>query len=219
MPADFSSIGAVAQGTGVTSLATNAPSGSGGQLVLAVVNSNAVTFTTPTNWTVEGSAADGFNAQRTAVYTRISDGTSDDTPTLAFGGSTDATARIMRLADTHATTPRDTQANATQTTGSTAAVAGLTTAEADEVLVAVIGTDGSAINSDPSGWTQRSIDNGTGRSLGIWTRTAPTAGAYGTETANLSFSDQATRITSAYKSAAGGGGGGSIVPLVMQLAS
>lgn len=207
MPADFSSIGAVAQGTGVTSLATNAPSGSGGQLVLAVVNSTSNSITTPTNWTQEGNAADGFSGQRTAVYTRISDGSADDTPTLSFGGSTDATARIVRLSGTHATTPRDTQATQTQTSGSTAAVAGITTAEADEVIVAVIGTDGATINSDPSGWTQRSINNDTTRSLGIWTRTAATAGAYGTETVNLLFSDQATRITSAYKSAAGGGGG------------
>jgi hypothetical protein len=215
MAITVASVSAVATGDTAASLACNAPSGvtSGDLLVLCIGNSTTTrTITTPTGWTQIANVQDGFGSQRGAMYRRIADGSSDDTPTVSFGGTCDSAAFILRITGQHATTYLDTSASASQTSGATAAIPSITTAEADELLIAMVSVDDATISSDPSGWTQVALFNAAGsvaHTLGVWSRAAGAAGSYGTETVNLSFSEQATRIVSAFKAAAGGGGGAS----------
>lgn len=215
MAATFQSISAIAGADASGSVVLNAPSGvtSGDLLVLCAVKAGSGAFTTPSNWTQIQSASDGFSAQRTAMYYRIATGGADDTPTLSLAsGTADILAQIVRISGQAASSPLDTSAVQTQTSGSTAAIPSISTAEADELLIACIGIDVN-FTGDPSTWDQRGVTDAgdvtdVNVGLGIWTKAAPTSGSYGTETASIGSSNQATRIVAAFKSAAGGGGSG-----------
>lgn len=204
--------GAVASGNDVSSLASNAPAGvsSGDLLVLMTgVSSSMQTITTPTGWTLptNGIGTDGFSAVRGALYYRIADGTSDDTPTVSYGGTTDPVSVILRITGQHDSSYFDECGTPyTHTSGTTVTLPTVTTDENGELMVAVSYMDDVAANSTPSGWTERAtFDTAFRTGMRVWTKEAATAGSNGGETHTMTFSDQAVALNAAFKPAAGGG--------------
>lgn len=139
MAVAFQTIGAATTGSD-SSAETAAPSGvvSGDLLVLfyAYRGTATITPTTPTGWTARES-----NNETTSTYsgiwsfTRIADGTGDDTPTITLSGSPSSGwfTVILRIDGHDGTTPYDTGANAT----------GAASDDTIEIPIATVARDGS----------------------------------------------------------------------------
>ncbi len=202
------SISTAATGDNVSSLPLNAPSGvvAGDLLVICITCANpARTFSVPVGWTSVVNFLDPTLSLRTAMFRRIADGTSADTPTITFSGGTDVIARMLRIDGQHAS-PLLTFNFATQSSGATAAIPSISPTQLQALLVAVIGLDTAFINPDPVGWTQRvrdSLPTGILASLGIWTEAAPSLGSYGGQTATLASSNQANKLVAAFRPSLG----------------
>jgi hypothetical protein len=195
----FASIGSVAIGDEITSLATNAPSGVvAGDLLIAFVGMESGTVTA-TGWAVLPREFDPSVATFATILIRIADGTADDTPTLAFSTTLDATAAIIRVTGHSFTNVVDVIDGLGQASTATPALATVVTTKAKTLLLAMITQGARNWTADPSGWTQRLAQNGssgTVMGLGIWTKSGATAGSYGGETAtmNATFSSVAYTI-------------------------
>lgn len=191
-------------GSGASSYATSAPSGSGGVLVMGVSQVPTLrTVTTPTGWTQVGSAiTDGFSAVRISTYYRVADGTADDTPTVSFSGTANATIFIVRLSGVDTSDVLDVSATGSSTGTASPPIPTVTTTVADAGLLCFLGCDTSISPTTVSTWT---YEGGLTNRQNIWSKIATTAGSYGGETATLSSSNQYVARTLAFNPAASGG--------------
>lgn len=136
-----------------------------GNLLVLCVNSDA-TMSTPTGWTVGKSQVNDSGGY---IYWRIADNTSTDTPTLNNGASTciawaEYSGNAASQPDASASTGASTSGG-TRSTGTTG-----TTAQADELAVALWGWSGSGSGFTWSGQTNsfvEQIDVGTTKGGGI----------------------------------------------------
>lgn len=204
-------VGTIAQGDGVGSLASNAPASvaSGDLLVLCVSVALAQTITTPDGWDSIATAADGFGNTRAQMFRRIADGGANDTPTVSLTSGTRDMASVMLRITGNSATPYDTSNTGSQTTGAAIAVPSITTSEADELLIFFAAIDGVwHASPDPTDWGQEALVSAANpqfAALGVWSRTAATATTYGGETATLTGNNQASTVVAAFKAAAAGG--------------
>lgn len=107
----IANVGTEASGAG--SAAVSAPSGSGGILAMCVIHSATTAFTTPTNWNARATITQA-NGARVAWFDRVSDGGSDDSPTVsAASGTTTLKAVILRLSGTPTSSYYDSSAAVT----------------------------------------------------------------------------------------------------------
>lgn len=192
--------GTVATGTD-TSAETNAPSGvtAGDLLVLTVLVEGAVTITTPSNWTARPTVADGFGGHRLAVFERIATGGGDDTPTVTVGaGIGNWQTCILRIEGQKASSPFDTSNTASATSGTSAALPSITTAEDAELLIGVVGTTAGDVTVHPSGWDIQLESEPAASTLVIWTNEAGAAGSYGGDAVTVEFG-ASVRAILAYK--------------------
>lgn len=206
----FDNAGTVATGDNVTTLGSNAPSSvaTGDLLVMIGAFLTNPTLNAVTGWTNRVNAIEVHNTSRTAIWDRIADGSATDTPTVTWTTSNDAKLVILRFTGNSAT-PYDTEGHAGEYFFTTPTLSSLTTAETDEIAIAVANNNTGNATSTPSGWTQR-VDsaNGGGVDVGlrVWTRAAATVTSYGGQTFTSSGSVGKCPII-AYKSAAAVGAG------------
>lgn len=198
----IASIGAVANADTTTSLATNAPPGVeiGDTLVLVATTSPRSRITSIPNWGPFIFSDIGSNTD-VVVATRIADGTSNDTPTLSIsGGTADVTAIILRVTNAGYI---DIINNITIASTTTPSIKTITTSYANELLIGIIRIASAARTwtATPSGWTEILEQDSTLtiKGLGIWSKSAPTAGIYGGENATISATSLAASITIAIR--------------------
>ncbi len=184
----FESIGSVANGDGVTSLATNAPSGIqvGDLLVLAVTSALGGQTIQASGWASFDYVQTASAVTRTQLFLRIADGTAADTPTVTIGTAQDVTAIISRISG-HGLTPHDLISSLAQSgTSTTITIPTISTSKNNDLLLLIVGSERTSTwSSNPTGWTQQFRQDGTAGTTpaaGIFSKSAVTAGSFGGET-------------------------------------
>lgn len=176
------SVGTVANVDGNATIVTNAPSGVqvGDGLLLLVANGD-VAITTPRGWASIVSRLASYG--RITALVRIADGTATDTPTLTQGSAVDASAVILRISGIDAIKFFDSFTAASENGPSTFTIPSVISTIANDLIVVAV-SHGGNITSDPSGYTQHIRQNlsSTQYGLGVWSKSATTAGTYGGET-------------------------------------
>lgn len=197
------SVGAAAAGIG-TSFSTNAPSGvsTGDMLILSVGTSVATSITTPTGWTLIDAVSEGFGTCRQALYYRVADGTSDDTPTVSITSPNDYCAFIVRITGA-ASSPVDVKATGSGTASTTPTLPSVTTLVANDLALCSMTLNSGSLTGNPSNWTQQADSTFGGADMRIWTQDAASTGSYGGENAASTSGNYAV-VTVALKSSGAG---------------
>jgi hypothetical protein len=213
-------VGAITAGSTQACTPPALSAGTSGKLLVLVAgirNALNPSFGQPAGWTQIVNAANSFGSARLVVFRRVGDGTSTDDGDFDWGGTPtngwQAQRYILDGVDT--SSPIDVSASAHQNSGANPTVPGVTTTGPDRLLLSWLFTTGADVTGDPSGWTLDDENEPSANSLYCYSRTAPTAGAYGGETITIA-SHAGVRITVAITPADEGSGiAADAVPVVV----
>lgn len=198
MPIVIQSSGSLVFGSG-SSIVTSAPSGVavGDLLVLFVSTEHSQANTTPTGWTLAGSASVGSGQIQSVIWWRIADGTADDTPTVSLTLADDHEALLIRLDGQDATTPFDTADTYTQVSGTTPEVPLITTSVSNGFVLAFSTLPINIYASSPSGYTTEHSSS-IHTAIRVWSKTVGAAGAYGPDSFGTFASTSAALVAVAF---------------------
>jgi large repetitive protein len=144
--------------SGATSLAITAPSSvATGDVLIAglTVSSNNTSITAPSGWTLINRTNSGSNISAASYYHVVTNGASEPSSyTWTFGGSFAASGGIVRYVGVDTSDPIDASSIVAGNDSSPTAPS-VTTTSANDLVVALFGSDSTGTFTPPSGMTER----------------------------------------------------------------